>query len=231
MSSESLREATASERLSLPEEYAMQKSWREDFDKLTFILSLPSPRILSYQGSDSLSGGLAVVERSDDAPHLLVGDINLFLSDDDEDDEEASEPSEVTRKGIIGEVELMIARIDYQGQGFGKIAIAIFIIYILRQKQEIISQDKAFKDQRYLKHLRVKIGKENERSLGLFQKLGFKKCTDTPNYFGEWELRLEIQNQEVVEESMRQVLRSSDVQWMEEVEYRRMAPGNPAAAI
>jgi len=38
MSNEELRQLTASEELTLDEEYAMQRSWREDDDKLTFII-------------------------------------------------------------------------------------------------------------------------------------------------------------------------------------------------
>lgn len=50
-------EATASEALSLEEEYAMCEAWRDDADKLTFIVEV------------------------DGAP---VGDVNLFLNDHDD---------------------------------------------------------------------------------------------------------------------------------------------------
>lgn len=52
-----LREMTASEPLSLEEEFAMQKSWREDDDKLTFIV---------------LDKGRG---------EAMAGDVNLFLND------------------------------------------------------------------------------------------------------------------------------------------------------
>ena len=42
MQSEDLLEATASESLSLQEEYEMQLSWRQDPKKCTFIITLPS---------------------------------------------------------------------------------------------------------------------------------------------------------------------------------------------
>lgn len=42
MASPELQELTASEPLSLEEEYAMQRAWRDDGDKLTFVLLDPS---------------------------------------------------------------------------------------------------------------------------------------------------------------------------------------------
>lgn len=59
-----LQAATASEPLSIEEEYSMQKSWAEDEDKCTFI----------------------VLERQSEADHkreidTMVGDVNLFYND------------------------------------------------------------------------------------------------------------------------------------------------------
>ncbi|KAK6529079.1 hypothetical protein TWF694_004297 [Orbilia ellipsospora] len=218
MSSEALREATASERLSLPEEYAMQKSWRQDADKLTFILSLPSNKIKSP--TEGVRKECTVVEGIDDVPENLVGDVNLFLYEDDEDDEvEGQESGQV---GMVGEVELMIARTEYQGQGLGKLAVLIFILYVLRHQEEILEQDSTrFVKGNKFKHLRVKIGSDNERSLGLFQKLGFKKCTDEPNVFGEFELRFSVTPMENVQEGVERMARDAGMEWMEEVLFQR----------
>ncbi|KAK6334797.1 hypothetical protein TWF718_010242 [Orbilia javanica] len=224
MSSESLREATASERLSLPEEYAMQKSWREDADKLTFILSVPSIGIQSLNGSEDIARkGYTVIEGVDDEPSNLVGDVNLFLYEDDEEEEE--EEGAENKMAMIGELELMVARDEYQGQGLGKIAVLVFILYVIQHQREILMQDmvRYEKGGNNLKYLRVKIGKENVRSLGLFQKLGFTKTTEEPNYFGEWELRLKIEPLDKVEGEVKQILKDSGVEWREEVKFRRVS--------
>jgi hypothetical protein len=66
-----LRELTASEPLTLPEEHAMQQKWQEDDDKLTFIV-LARPAGLAPR---------PVFEP--DAPDVracpMIGDVNLFL--------------------------------------------------------------------------------------------------------------------------------------------------------
>jgi hypothetical protein len=104
-----IQEATASEPLSLDEEYAMQRSWRGDHDKLTFIACLPLDRCTEHK-----EGRKTVVAGEDDAPERMIGDVNLFLSRADEDEE-----------GCIGELELMIAPKDVRRQGFGRGEFAI----------------------------------------------------------------------------------------------------------
>ncbi|KAK6334044.1 hypothetical protein TWF696_002548 [Orbilia brochopaga] len=224
MSSEALREATRSDRLTLSQEYAMQKAWREDADKLTFILCLPSERLQEAltQGSEdtSVRPEYTVIEGSDDTNGNLIGDVNLFLCEDGDDLEEDDE-----RKEVAGEIEVMIAKMEYQGQGLGKVAVLVFILYVLRHREQILAEgnsDWLTAKEKRLKHLRVKIGKDNTGSLMLFQKLGFKKIKEEPNVFDEFELRLSIEPQSEVEARLERMLNECGVNQLVEGGFQNM---------
>ncbi|GAA5971668.1 hypothetical protein JCM21900_003890 [Sporobolomyces salmonicolor] len=73
MEDETLREQTASERLTMQEEEDMQRSWRLDEDKLTFIVHLRAPSAPSPTADPA--GFLAA---HNDAS-TMIGDANLFL--------------------------------------------------------------------------------------------------------------------------------------------------------
>lgn len=167
--------ATASEPLTLDEEYAMQQSWRADADKLTFIicrsgLALPATR----------EGRLDVGS--------MIGDVNLFIS---LAEDEASKPI------FLGELELMIAERGEHRKGYGRSALLAFLQYIIRHEMDILQEfRRAQPSSQPLGHLRrfdhfaVKIGESNHRSIALFEGLGFHKTSGAPSYFGEYELRL-----------------------------------------
>ncbi|KAK8186052.1 GNAT domain-containing protein [Phyllosticta citribraziliensis] len=206
-----LREATASEPLTLDEEYAMQASWRGDADKLTFI-ACTAP-VLPALSAEEPEAEPAVQGTKHDAPAAMIGDVNLFLVEDDEAEEEEVEDEEAhgarqqaardvgeaaaTAVPVIGEVEIMVASKAHQGQGFGHAVLQAFLTYVRRNLDAVLGEfvaslgDQSKRGAR-LSYLRVKIGAENARSVRLFEKLGFVKASESPNYFGELELRLDV---------------------------------------
>ncbi|KAJ5273456.1 hypothetical protein N7478_008581 [Penicillium angulare] len=164
----------------------MQRSWRQDADKLTFI----SCRPVSQSRINATDIHLVP---EDEAAQNMVGDINLFLRVDDGDEGDA--PPQ-----LIGEIELMIAEKANQGHGFGKASLLVFLRYVVEQEARILDEfvgsleagekEKLVQGQELKFHcLSVKIGKDNSRSLALFESLGFVKVSVEPNFFGEFELR------------------------------------------
>nr|ALT14006.1 N-acetyltransferase 9 [Tachysurus fulvidraco] len=101
MTSEELQNLTASEPLTLDQEYDMQRSWREDDDKCTFIV-LDKQRWTDPSFSEE---------------ECMVGDVNLFLT-------EPSDPS-------LAELEIMIAGTEpiYRGRGYGKEVTCMMMHY------------------------------------------------------------------------------------------------------
>jgi GNAT superfamily N-acetyltransferase len=167
----------------------MQRSWRTDPDKLTFIACLP------IEAATSGTKLKTTKTKEDDAPGRMLGDINLFLTPADEDDE-----------GCIGELELMIAPKGARRQGYGRAALLSFLMYLQKHLDEILEEygvslakqandtypdaDNKNRKMRLLQ-LRVKIGSKNEKSINLFTSVGFVKVSEGENYFGEVELVFE----------------------------------------
>ena len=160
----------------------MQRSWRTDRDKLTFIVCLP---ISTTKGLQALKAG------EHDADDRMIGDINLFLFENDE----TSPPidNSYNFSNLVGEIELMIARKDLNRQGYGRTALLTFMHYVLSNWEQIAAEYSFHTDDSAelpkLAHLRVKINQSNQRSIALFESVGFKMVGDGPNYFGEVELR------------------------------------------
>nr|XP_055176925.1 alpha/beta-tubulin-N-acetyltransferase 9 isoform X3 [Nyctereutes procyonoides] len=100
MKSEELQRLTASEPLTLEQEYSMQQSWREDADKCTFIV-LDAEK---WQAQPSTT------EES-----CMAGDVNLFLTN-------VGDPS-------LGEIEVMIAEPSCRGKGFGTESVLMMMSY------------------------------------------------------------------------------------------------------
>ena len=173
-----IRDATASEPLTLEEEHSMQRQWRQDADKLTFIACKPPSTEQEF-----------ITSKDQDAPEQMVGDVNLFLYISEAD----------PKTGLVGEIELMIAKKVDQRKGWGKATLLAFLAFVTKHEREILAE---FVDRSanvlqeriqapHLEYLRAKIKQGNVRSIRLFEKLGFRKVEDEPNYFNEFELRLQ----------------------------------------
>lgn len=106
MSSAALRDLTASEELTLSEEYEMQRSWRKDDDKLTFIVLCA-----------------ATYAKTNDEIEAMVGDTNLFLRT------EENEQTEGNSQQIVAEAEIMIASPEARGKGLGREALLLMLKY------------------------------------------------------------------------------------------------------
>lgn len=181
----------------------MQQTWRIDADKLTFISCVP---VKAVQG--------CIVATEHDAFDHMLGDVNLFLTDSDDEGS----------PGVIGEVELMIASKQHQGQGYGRASLLAFLKYIIAHEQEILEQhsrdNQSVRDylpgvRLQVMYLRAKISESNDRSIGLFESLGFAKA-GAANYFGEVELRLVGDCRAAEEASWR---RYADVEDYHELHY------------
>lgn len=99
-----LQELTGSEPLTLDEEFAMQKTWRDSEDKCTFIILQKD------------LGGL------EDEIKSMIGDTNLFLSTDEDDP-----------NLIKAEAEIMIAEVSARGQKLGWEALTFMLRYGMDQ--------------------------------------------------------------------------------------------------
>ncbi|XP_048762712.2 N-acetyltransferase 9-like protein [Ostrea edulis] len=148
MKSEELLILTASEPLTLEEEYEMQKSWRNDEDKCTFI-------VLSKEKYD---GPKTEID-------AMVGDVNLFFA-------EETDPHS-------GEINMMIADESVRRKGFGTEALFLMIRYGWEKLK--------------LQRVRAKIGMDNQPSIKMFTKYGFREVSRS-DIFKELTLELNLGN-------------------------------------
>lgn len=106
MQSKELQQLTASEQLTLEKEYEMQRSWREDEDKCTFLILCRN-----------------TYERTCNEIESLVGDTNLFLTVDPDTNNK------------IAETEIMIAEPHVRGKGYGWESMLLMMKYAQKNLQ------------------------------------------------------------------------------------------------
>ncbi|EPQ61379.1 hypothetical protein GLOTRDRAFT_69772 [Gloeophyllum trabeum ATCC 11539] len=154
-----LRELTASEPLTLEEEHEMQRKWREDEDKLTFI-------ILSRPAGLDLPPLTPSVFASDPGftSFPMIGDVNMFCKGaPGEDDPEC---------GFEAEVEIMIAEPAFRRQGCAREALELLIDYASSPAHSESPTAKPLPIAR--SSLVSRISDSNLPSICLFEKLGFQ---------------------------------------------------------
>jgi methionyl-tRNA synthetase len=182
MIEQAIQEATASEPMTLEEEYENQQSWRTSHDKLTFIICEP------LNGEQRSDAARIITAKNDDSPDRMKGDVNFFLYLDDDDDEDGAEQQENSHIRLRGEIDVMIAGQQHRGQGTGEAAVRTILAYIQKNLTGILHEyaqgENLDKVKVQLVGLMVKIKEDNTGSRGLFKKLGFRQEGDA-NYFGE----------------------------------------------
>lgn len=178
MKDPALLEATGSEPLSYEEEVDMQKSWKNDETKCTFIVH--DAESCHYSGksfessaeSDERKDNEFVVDENLDA---MIGDVNLFLSEVDDSDEsdtdenhagtieaDASQETTPATPLIQAEVDIMIARQEFQGKGLGRAATCAMLLYGATQLN--------------IHRFFCRINEDNVNSIRLFKAIGFVQC-------------------------------------------------------
>ncbi|KAF9611229.1 hypothetical protein IFM89_027779 [Coptis chinensis] len=167
-----LLQATASEPLTLDQEYQMHHSWTQDPNKYTFII-LDKQLIVGefVHGEPYIEEEIEEVEREGDADtrwrwsefgsmyrrrlasgsmgEVMAGDVNIYMND--------------SYDSQMAEIEIMIAEHESRGKGLGKEATLMMMTFAI-QKLGIQS-------------FRAKIGESNTKSLTLFRKLGFEESS------------------------------------------------------
>ncbi|KAK1739524.1 N-acetyltransferase, GNAT family [Skeletonema marinoi] len=210
-----LLEMTGSEPLTMEEEIQMQKEWRDDEKKCTFIIlarDLLSPGELVGNGEKIAVPPIPTEHIEKDRKegsypnlieqtlHAMIGDINLFLSEEDDynsDDEEnfqqqqmlqtkAPAPAELTQ----AELDIMIAVESHRHKALGT-ELALMMMYYGATALK-------------LRRFYVKIKDTNHASIKLFkEKLGFVECAYA-ECFGEYEFELKSETSEEMVELIEQ---------------------------
>lgn len=138
-----LLEMTASEPLSLEGEYEMQRSWRDDPRKCTFIVLCAPNWYREQSGTGASETSSCSTDGEAEELKRMVGDVNLFLNDMDGDLH-------------VAELEVMVGEARYRRCGFGIEAVKLMMHYGAQHLN--------------IKRFYVKIGSSNTPSLQLFRR-------------------------------------------------------------
>lgn len=185
MKDPNLLDVTGSEPLSYDEEVEMQQSWRDDPKKCTFIVLAKD---LITDDDIKLGFQNDFVTTITIAEHIsaMVGDVNLFLSDidDDVDEEHMIQHGEGVgnqnkKAKVQAEIDIMIAERDYQRKGLGRAATCTMLLYGARNLDIV----------RFF----CKIKESNHGSIEMFKSLGFQQCAYA-ECFKEVELELKFKS-------------------------------------
>ncbi|XP_059388542.1 N-acetyltransferase 9 isoform X2 [Carassius carassius] len=163
MCSPELQKLTSSDPLTLEQEYDMQRCWREDDDKCTFI-------ILDKQ---------KWADPSIPEQECMVGDVNIFLTD-------PSDPS-------LAELEIMIAVPCYRGKGLGKEVTRMMMCYgrtkqVFKDLLLVVTTlyvrifcvcvfTSTGVHKLGIQKFEVKIGLDNKISIAMFKKFHFRELS------------------------------------------------------
>lgn len=174
MQSEELQELTASEPLTLEQEYAMQQSWREDEDsKISFCLcfwrNIVNCDIICLSECTFLILDKAIFNQTGDEIAALIGDTNIFLlpPDDDGDDDLKT-----------GEIEIMIAEQPARGKRYGWESTLLMLAF--GAKKLAIRRFRAITKDSNAKAIRMftKMDFREVKRVAVFQEVTFEKQVD-----------------------------------------------------
>ncbi|KAL4262030.1 acetyltransferase family protein [Pleurotus pulmonarius] len=196
MQNEELRELTASEPLSLEEEFSMQEKWQIDEDKLTFIILAPNH---PPSGGEAHKVCLNLLGPSD--PKLesmpMIGDVNLFLKGSRRDNRQDVDVED----DFEAEVEIMIAEPDFRRKGLAIEALQLMLGYATTGSPSGVFPASSEPEPQHTLHHRsesplpvpprslvTRISESNTPSIKLFEKLGFA-ITKRVEVFREVEMR------------------------------------------
>ena len=212
-----LLEMTGSEPLTMEEEIQMQQEWRDDEKKCTFIIlardlmsddevdcngekiEIPPIPIKHGEDSEEVKCYPKLVEQT---LHTMIGDINLFLSEEDDyisDDEENFQrqqkmllqtQTQAVEELTQAELDIMISVESHRNKKLGS-ELALMMMYYGASSLK-------------LRRFYCKIKDSNAASIKLFkEKLGFVECAYA-ECFGEYEFELKCETSEEMAELIEQ---------------------------